>query len=88
MGGIIYCLCGLAILLFLAMKLPFQLLFDKKAALHDDIQFGCGVWYYLSASLLSLMSICVAVVATVCYRRRRRDENIHNEHIFAVNYYS
>jgi peptide/histidine transporter 3/4 len=86
-GGLAYCMCGIAVLLSLGAKSLFRSLF-KKNKFGEDIKLGCGVWFFLSVSLLTLIWILVVLVATKCYRRRRRDENVHNEHIFAVNYYS
>ena len=86
-AGLTYCMCGIAVLLCLGMKVPFHHLFNGDD-LGKRIKFGCGVWYFFSVSLLSVIWIVIAAVANKVYSRRRRDENIHNEHIFAVNYYS
>lgn len=82
-GGIIYLFCFMSVFVSLGVRGLFQVLFEKK-----DFGKDCGVWYYLSVSLIALFWIVLAIVTTKLYSRRRRDENIHNEQIFAVNYYS
>lgn len=82
MGGILYCVSGLAVLLSLGMKTLFQKLFEKKLS---SILYSCGVWYFSSVALLSGIWIVVACVVSKWYTKRRRDENVRNEHMFATD---
>lgn len=83
-GGFLYCVCGFAVLLSLGMKALFITLFEKI----PNILFSCGVWYFSSVALLSVIWIVVASVVSKWYTKRRRDENVHNEQMFATDYYS
>ncbi len=85
LGGMVYSLCSLSILLSTLVLLPFKSVFDKEQ--FGNLKFGCGMWYFLSVSVITLLFISLAIIVTKCYTRRRRDENIHNEQMFAVNYY-
>ena len=49
---------------------------------------NCGVWYYLAYALASLLVLlCALIIGKKCYKYRRRDEDIHNQQMFAENYY-
>ena len=80
--GITYAMSGLSILLAGILKQPIRQLFK-----HSHSAYSCGMWYFSSTLLLSIFSLAVIVVLIRWYSRRRRDENIHNEQIFAVDYY-
>lgn len=86
LGGMIYTLLGLAILLSLGIRYPFKYFHQERFG--NNFTFGCGVWYFLSVSVLTTILIIVACAITKWYsKRRRRDEDIHVEHEFAENYY-
>ena len=85
LGGILYSICSLSVLLSTLLTLPFRRFFDKEQV--GNLKFGCGIWYFLSVSVITIMFIILAIIVSKCYTQRRRDENIHNEHMFAVDYY-
>ena len=47
----------------------------------------CGIWYYVALMVFTLSLIGSVILLKKRYSLRRRDENLHNEQIFAVNYY-
>ncbi len=50
-------------------------------------QGNCGVWLYTAMAILSFLLLIFLFVVKRCYSPRRRDEDVHNEQMFAVNYY-
>ena len=48
---------------------------------------NCGIWYYIALMVFTLSFIGSVILLKKCYSLRRRDENLHNEQMFAVNYY-
>ncbi len=81
LGGITYGVWGISILFSSALPISFELL--TKNHLHG-ILFGCGVWYYTSVSMLTLLLIVLAFVINKCYTRRTRNEN---QQIAPVDYF-
>ena len=47
----------------------------------------CGVWYYSGMAVLVLLLLCLMVLIKRNYSPRRRDEDVHNQQIFAVNFF-
>ena len=83
--GFAYLICGLFVLFTTLLLLPVFLTVENW----HPVPYGCGVWFYLCASILFLVFtlVCIIVLKKV-YKMRRRDEDLHNRHIFAINYYS
>ena len=76
---------GLFIVLTTLMMLPVSLTVKKW----HPVPYGCGVWFYLSVSAVFLIfTILYIILYKKVYKMRRRDEDLHNRHIFAINYYS
>ena len=85
LNGSFYLLLFLAMVFSSLVLLPVPLTVDKW----PPLPYGCGVWVYLSVALFFLLfTLLLVVVYKKVYRMRRRDEDIHNRHIFAINYYS
>ena len=57
-----------------------------RVQFHKDEKY-CGLWFYLAVVVIIAAFILLVCVIKKCYILRRRDEDVHNEHIFAVNYY-
>lgn len=47
---------------------------------------SCGVWYYLTTTLISVVSFLILCAVAKWYRQRQRDECV-NEHTFVENFY-
>ena len=50
-------------------------------------QTYCGFSFFLSVIAATAIYVAIAIFIKRCYVFRRRDEDIHNQHIFAVDYY-
>ena len=75
LGGMIYCLTGLSIVLSYGTQYAFQHVVDWK-----QHKFDCGVGYLLFLILFTVALIIVACVVTKCYSRRKRDDSVQVEH--------
>ena len=59
----------------LFFKLPFAHLVDRS------FKLGCGVWYFLAMSVITAIMTVVVCGIVKWYKKRRRDENIYDEHV-------
>ncbi len=84
LGGMAYGMVGVSIVFSTGMMYLFKHLATNQLS---GIRFGCGVWYYTSVSMLTLFLIVIGCVLNKWYTKRTRDEELHNEQIFAVNYF-
>ena len=85
LAGITFCLCSISVFLLYFIMLGIKALSRLGSA--SLYQQWCGVWYYLSVLLIGLVMFVTGFFLRKNYRPRRRDENVHNEQIFAVDYY-
>ena len=83
--GFFYFILGLSVLFTTLLLLPVFLTAENW----HPAPYGCGVWFYLCVTVFFLVFtlVCIIVFKKV-YKMRRRDEELHNRHIFAINYYS
>ena len=83
--GFMYFIIGLSFLFTTLLLLPVFLTVENW----HPVPYGCGVWFYSCVTVFFLLYtlVCIIVFKKV-YKMRRRDEDLHNRHIFAINYYS
>ena len=55
---------------------------------NDDALFSCGFWYLLTKLIIVLIIFFMIFVLAVLYKKRKREDVLPNEHIFAERYYS
>ena len=83
--GFGYFLLGSFYLLSVLLLLPVSLTVENW----HPVPYGCGVWFYLCVTVIFLVFTLVCIIVSKkVYKMRRRDEDLHNRHIFAINYYS
>ena len=64
-----------------------KLIYDfVRQRFHKDDKY-CGLWFYLAVVVITAAIIVLVHMIKKCYSFRRRDEDVHNEHMFAVDYY-
>ena len=49
--------------------------------------FSCGFWYLVTKVILLLAVMTILVVGLTCYKKRKREDVLPNEQIFAERYY-
>ena len=82
-SGIIY---GLLIIIVLLDKLPTSLLLTR---FHWSMgAISCTFWYLLAKFILSFFATATLLLVVRWYKKRKRDDVLPNEHIFAERYYS
>ena len=83
--GIFYGSLVLSFVLNKAMSLIFVLkssVWEKRAA------FSCGFWYFQTKLILLSIMVLSFLLMAVCCKKRKRDDVLPNEQIFAERYYS
>ena len=53
----------------------------------DTGTISCGFWYLLSIGLLMVIHTAILLILMKYYKRRKREDVLPNEHIFAERYY-
>ena len=83
--GIFYGSLALSFVLNKAISHIFML---KSSVWERGAVFSCGFWYFQTKLIfLSIMVLSLLLLA-VCYKKRKRDDVLPNEQIFAERYYS
>jgi putative exporter of polyketide antibiotics len=62
-----------------------------KAKLHvwePDTTFNCGFWYLLTKIIPVAIAAFMIALTIKFYKKRKREDILPNEHIFAEQYYS
>ena len=83
-AGIIYALSGFFMMLSQGVLLPFKM---------TSLEWGtgtlsCGFWYVLTLLIYLLIVMTALVIAMRWYKKRKREDVLPNEQIFAERYYS
>ncbi len=83
-------LIGCILSLFAASVAIFHnLYFYVISLLKEEIQYMkmCGIWYYVTSTAFGIILFFFSLIIRRLYSPRRRDDNLHNQQIFAINYY-
>ena len=84
MIGVTYCSLFVSSAIWFLLSIPFT----KKMFGWDTRTISCGFWFSL---ILAVTQICICpflIILTRWYKKRRRQDVLPNEHIFAERYYS
>ena len=82
--GIFYGLSGIFVLVSQSLSLPFK---ARSLAWGNDT-LSCGFWYLITRMTCTVIMIVIAAVVMRCYKTRKREDILPNEHVFAEAYYS
>ena len=82
--GIFYALSGVFILVSQTLSLPFK----SQSLAWGTGTLSCGFWYLITRMVCTVVMIIVAALVMRCYKTRKREDLLPNEHIFAEAYYS
>ncbi len=83
-------LIGCIFFLFGASVALFHILYYYiTSLLKEKIQYirMCGIWYYVTSTVFFIVLFFFSLIIRRLYSPRRRDDNLHNQQIFAINYY-
>ena len=82
--GTIFALLGLYLPTFTAMKF----IFERKSVNWGTDVVSCGFWYFLTKLFLQVITTVILFTMIKLYRKRKREDVLPNEQIFAERYYS
>ena len=82
--GIFYGLKGIFVLLSQALLQPFK----TQSLAWGTGTLSCGFWYLITRVVWMVIVIIAAGSVMRCYKTRKREDLLPNEHIFAEVYYS
>ncbi len=85
MAGIYYGFLGFCVMFNYGLSQVFRL---KLHIWETNSIFSCGFWYLLTKIFLIIIAILMTVLAVKYYKKRKREDVLPNEHIFAEQYYS
>ena len=84
--GNVFFLFGVSFIIYnVCLKLITKI--TKKYATAPSAAASCGVWYFGLLSLLTVLLLCGGVLVKKWYTPRRRDEDLHNQQKFAIDYF-
>ena len=83
-AGCIYSVIGTFMVSSQLMLLPFS----SESVHWGTGTLSCGFWYLLTLLVYMLITFTVFGIVAKWYKRRKREDVLPNEHIFAENYYS
>ena len=84
MIGMTYCSFYVSSALWLAASLPFI----RIHSIWGTETLSCGFWYMLLLTIVDVGIFLILAILTRWYKKRRRQDVLPNEHIFAERYYS
>ena len=89
MKGIIVGLFYGSFVVFFALNIGAITIFRTTSSLWSaDTLISCGFWYLQTKLLIILSAFLFLILWSVLYKRRKREDVLPNEHIFAERYYS
>ena len=83
-AGIVYGLQGFFMMLAQGLLLPFTITSLERGT----GTLSCGIWYLLTLLIYLLIVMAALVVVMRWYKKRKREDVLPNEQIFAERYYS
>jgi hypothetical protein len=83
-AGCYYGCLGLCVMFNYGLSQVFR---SKLHVWESNTTFNCGFWYLL-IKLIPLAIAAFTVAVTIKYQKRKREDILPNEHIFAEQYYS
>ena len=79
---------GLIVVLFLFGQGTIFIFKSTSSSWSDDALFGCEFWYLQIKLILILIPSLFLLLLSIIYKKRKREDVLPNEHIFAERYYS
>ena len=82
--GFGYFMLGVSGIAAALVFLPFEL---TKRDWSGTSVFSCGFWYFTADSVCALVAMVIFVVSGVCYKWRRRDQDVASYQVFVERFY-
>ena len=83
-AGGICCSIFISTLVLFMLSIPFH----RNLPIWSSKTISCEFWYALLLLIVQVSIFLILVVLKMCYKKRRREDVLPNEHFFAERYYS
>ena len=83
-AGGIFCSVLISTLVLYLLSIPFH----KDLPIWSTNTISCEFWYALLLLFVQICVFLIIVLLKMCYKKRRREDVLPNEHFFAERYYS
>ena len=84
-AGTYFCFLGVCMMLDYCLS---QLFKTKLHIWETKTTFSCGFWYLMTKIILIIIATFMTTVIIKYHKKRKREDVLPNEHIFAEQYYS
>ena len=84
MVGMTYCSFFLSLFTWFIATIPFH----RKAIIWGHGTISCGFWYILTLAMVQIGIFIVLTLLKILYKKRKREDVLPNQQIFAIRYYS
>ena len=81
--GTCYCMIALCAPVVMSISVPFT----RDLSIWGDGIFSCGFWYALLLLMIEVLVGIMLIAMRRWYKKRKREDVLPNEHIFAERYY-
>ena len=89
MKGAIVGLFYSSVVVFIALNAGIDTIFKAtSSSWSGDTLFSCGFWYLQTKLILVFIGFLYLMLSSILYKKRKREDVLPNEHIFAERYYS
>ena len=87
-GVIVGLFYGSLVIFYVLNKGITKIFIATSSVWSGDTSISCGFWYLLSKIFFLLVVVPTLILLAVSYKKRKREDVLPNEHIFAERYYS
>ena len=84
MVGVTLCFMFLSGAVWFVLSIPF----NRKLSIWGTGTISCGFWYTLLLAILQICGCVILIILIKWYKKRKQQDVLPNEHIFAERYYS
>ena len=89
MKGLMIGLCYFFVLLSTGAWIGITIPFSQYSSLNWETGIiSCGFWFLLLAGVLQVINFFILLILKMRYRKRKREDVLPNEHVFAEDFYS
>ena len=89
MKGVLAGLFYGSLVVFFALNKGITMIFNATSSVWSaDALFSCGFWYLQTKLVFILIAVFTFIIMAIVYKKRKREDVLPNEHIFAERYYS
>ena len=88
MKGLMIGLCYYFVLLSIGAWIGITIPFSQYSSLWGSGIISCGFWFLLLAGVLQMINFFTLLILKVRYKKRKREDVLPNEHVFAEDFYS